>query len=113
MGRSTVEIHLQNTCTSPRQFGEELTETQDHRLEETLHGTSSYLVSGTLMFRFIVNHCTAGWSGPGARNWLMGKDGGASNTKMSTILLSISIDPLGSLLTGAEVTIERKAGCWT
>lgn len=43
----------------------------------------------------------------------MGKDGGASNTKMSTILLSIWIDPLGSLLTGAEVTIERKAGCWT
>ena len=58
-------------------------ETQDHRLEETLHGTGSKLRSGTLLIRFIVNHCIAGWSGAGAWNWLMGKDGGASNTKIA------------------------------
>ncbi|GEM_PF-1492352 len=54
-------------------------EVKNHRIDSIWYKSTSNLSSGAITPRFIVNHYTAGWSGTGARNWLLGAAGGTSN----------------------------------
>ncbi|MBY5971095.1 N-acetylmuramoyl-L-alanine amidase [Ferrimonas balearica] len=62
--------------------------TKNHRFEEFWYGTSSNLSrSVRIEPTLIVMHYTTGWSGAGARDWLMGRAGGTDNTGTSAHLV--------------------------
>ena len=61
---------------------------RNHRIDDIWHAMTSNVSSRTTIRpRFLLMHYTTGWSGPGSRDWLLGRAGGHPGSGVSAHLV--------------------------